>query len=279
MITATASQDITKQSGSNFALSFFFLPKEKRQAMNAAYAFCRCVDDIADSAHPLAQKSAQLRWWRREIDRCCSRSATEPIAQELTQAVERFQIPKSYLEEILSGVEMDLSKNRYDTFAELTEYCHRVAVAVGWVCLCIFEQHNERTKAYATHLGMAFQLTNILRDVKTDAQRNRIYLPLEDLVKFGYSEENLLKGIYNEAFVKLMHFEAGRAKAFFQSARQLLSSEDKKPLVAAQIMDSIYEALLQKIEARRYQVFQERIVVPKTQKLVLALSTWMKQQF
>jgi 15-cis-phytoene synthase len=267
---------LTRKSRSNFYYAFLFLVKEKRQALYAVYAFCRSVDDIADGSAPADEKQMLLDDWRRELDRCYEGKPQHPITVKLAQSIETFPIPKEYFEELLAGVQMDLTHHRYATFCELYEYCYRVAGVVGLMCIEIFGYRNPTAKDYAVNLGVALQLTNILRDLKVDADRGRIYLPQEELARFGYRNEELLCGAYTPAFIELMHFSGGRARQYFQRARQLLAEEDRRSLLAAEIMGAIYYRLLEAIEAVHYQVFDRTVTLPTSHKLRIALSIWAR---
>ena len=276
---------ITQHSSSNFYYAFRLLPWDRHNALCAFYAFCRFVDDIADQPdegqpHGQKERVAQLlNTWREELDRCYAAQPRHPISQALADAVRRFPIRQEDLSGIIDGVEMDLSRTRYQTFSELYEYCYRVASLVGLVCIEIFGYQALQTREYAINLGVAFQLTNILRDVGEDAQRARIYLPLEDLARFGYSEQELLDGVYNEPFLRLMTFEAERAQDYYRRAVSLLASQDRRSLVAAEAMRLIYRRLLKKIEIQKFNVFQQRVTLTTPCKLGLALTAWGRGQF
>jgi 15-cis-phytoene synthase len=267
---------LTRKSRSNFYYSFLFLSKAKRQAIYAVYAFCRSVDDVADSNAPEREKQLLLDEWRRELDRCYEGKAQHPITVKLAQSIQQFPIPKQRFEELIAGVEMDLTQHRYPTFCELYEYCYRVAGVVGLMCIEIFGYRNPQAKDYAVNLGVALQLTNIMRDLKGDAERGRIYLPQEELARFGYREEELLQGAYTPAFIELMRFAGNRARAYFHHARQLLAEEDRHALVAAEIMGAIYYRLLETIEASHYRVFDRTMTLPTSYKLWIALSIWTR---
>jgi phytoene synthase len=267
---------LTRQSRSNFYYSFLFLAKEKREAIYAVYAFCRTVDDVADGPAPVVEKQTSLEAWRRELDRCYQGKPEHPITAKLAQSLLQFPIAKEYFDELIAGVEMDLTRNRYSTFRELYEYCYRVAGVVGLMCIEIFGYRNPKAKDYAVNLGVALQLTNIMRDLRVDAERGRIYLPQEELARFGYSETELLQGVYNPAFVGLMRFCGGRARQYFHNASQLLAAEDRRSLFAAEIMGRIYYQLLDAIEATEYRVFDRTITLPTTRKLWIALSIWAR---
>lgn len=276
MSFAEYCSQLTHKSRSNFYYSFLFLSKEKRQAMYAVYAFCRSVDDVADGSAAVIEKRLQLEEWQRELDRCYDGRPSHPITVKLAQSVQRFGIPKEYFEELITGVEMDLTCNRYPTFRELYEYCYRVAGVVGLMCIEIFGYRNPKAKDYAINLGVALQLTNIMRDLRVDAERGRIYLPQDDLARFGYSEEELVQGVYTPAFIELMRFAGARARQYFRNARELLAVEDRRSLFAAEIMGAIYYKLLETIEASGYRVFDRTITLPTNQKLWLALSIWAR---
>lgn len=273
-------QAITKSQAKNFYYAFLFLPPEKRQALYAVYAFCRYCDDIADEDQPLPTQQALIHDWRQELHNCYAGHPTHLITQALCHTVEQYAIPKEYFEELLCGVEMDLTIQRYATFAELEQYCYRVASAVGLACLNIFGYTHPGVQEYARHLGIALQLINIMRDVKEDAERGRIYLPLEDLQAFHYSEAELFQHRYTAAFVALMQFQEQRAVLFHRQAEACLLPGDKATLVAPEIMAGMYRATLRKIIRQRYDVFQGRVSLPTLQKVLIALrifgSIWLQ---
>ncbi len=268
---------LTRRSGSNFYYSFLFLPRRKRVAMYALYAFCRTVDDAVDqgSGTPSDQRRV-LAEWRAEIGRAYAGRPAQPIAAELADIVRAFSIRQEHLEAILDGVEMDIDKRRYATFEELYEYCYRVAGAVGLACIEIFGYTDPRAREYAVNLGVALQLTNILRDLRSDAERGRIYLPLDELRRFGYPEEDLLRGRHTRAFQQLMRFQADRTHAYYRAARAALPRADRRRLVAAEIMGVIYHALLRAIEAKDFHVFERRVSLSASRKLCLALGAYLR---
>ncbi|MFQ5881658.1 MAG: presqualene diphosphate synthase HpnD [Candidatus Methylomirabilales bacterium] len=270
---------LVKQSRSSFYYSFLFLPRQKREAIYAVYALCRSIDDIADYPGEVAEKWERLKAWREELDRCYAGQPTHPITTQLHDCLRRYPIPQVYFEELLAGVEMDLTITRYATFADLYRYCHRVASVVGLICIEIFGYTREGTKEYAVNLGLALQLTNILRDLKTDGRRGRIYLPQEDLQRFGVSEEDLLNCRYAPGFSPLMHFEGDRARDYFRRAGESLSSDDQKNMVAAEIMGRTYRETLEAIERNDYRVFGERIALSRSRKLLIAFTTWAHHRF
>jgi phytoene synthase len=282
---------ITRQSGSNFYFSFFSLPKEKRQAMTAVYAFCRQVDDAVD-APSQKDPAGEVARWREEIARTYEGKPSFPLTQSLAEAIDRFDLSRSYFDGILEGVAMDLTQKRYPTFEALSTYCYHVAGEVGLLCMEIFGYRSERLKTYAVKLGTAFQLTNILRDVGTDAQRGRIYIPQEDLKRFGVEEGWVLHqgqpspsalSLQGEGgrrpgegspFRNLMAFETRRARDYYREALVLPTAQERPALRAAEIMRAIYANILERIERKDYDVFSARVRVPTPVKLWLAVKTW-----
>lgn len=269
----------TKQSGSNFYYSFLFLSKAKRQAMYTIYAFCKAVDSAVDEPPAGSNPKEELRRWRRELDAVYGGTPTLPITVSLAHHVKALSIPKAYFEELVKGVEMDLTNNRYATFDELSLYCYRVASVVGLICLHIFGTTSPRAQDYAVSLGMAFQLTNILRDVGADASDNRVYLPLEDLHNCNYPEKALLQKTYSPEFKALMQQEAARARQYYEKARSALAAlppSERRALIVAEIMRGIYSRILDKVERSGYQVFGPRISLSTTHRLAIALSIWFR---
>ena len=256
---------ITRQSKSNLALAFVSLGRERRQDITIFYAFCRIIDDIADDFDLIAEeKKRRLAQWLGWL-----RSATpdEPsLARDLRSLIDKYSLSPGMLEEIIAGVEMDLSISRYATFDELRVYCYRVASAVGLVSVEIFGYRNPACKEYAIQLGLALQMTNIIRDVGKDLRDGRIYLPREDLARFGYSETELHDRQYNERFVRLMEFEAARARQFFSRAAAVLPREDRQSMVAAEIMGSVYRGLLRQMELDKFRVFDKEYRLNKLEK-------------
>ena len=249
---------ITRQSKSNLALAFISLGRERKRDMTVFYAFCRVIDDIADSSElSVAEKQKQLAAWR-EMLRAAAQD--EPaLASDVRGLMNKYSLSPEMLEEIIAGVEMDLSVFRYATFQDLRVYCYRVASAVGLVSIEIFGYRNPRCKEYALELGLALQMTNIIRDVGKDLQAGRIYLPQEDLARCNYSEAELQNRQYNERFVRLMEFEAARAREFFSRAAAALPPEDRRTMVPAEIMGSIYRGLLRRMELRQVSRFRKGI--------------------
>jgi len=256
---------ITRQSKSNLALAFVSLGRERKRDITTFYAFCRVVDDIADSTElSVSEKRERLANWRRMLR---TGAPDEPLlARDVQQLMHKYSLPPDMLEEIIAGVEMDLSIARYPTFDALRVYCYRVASAVGLVSIEIFGYGNPRCREYAVDLGLALQMTNIIRDVWKDFQAGRIYLPQEDLVRFRYSEADLAKRQYNEQFIQLMQFEASRAREFFSRAAAELPPEDRRAMAPAEIMRSIYWALLRRIELDNFRVFEKEYRLSKPEK-------------
>jgi phytoene synthase len=256
---------ITRQSKSNLALAFISLGRERKRDITVFYAFCRVIDDIADSAEfNVAQKQLRLATWRQKLRSAC---AEEPLlARQVRSLIDKYSLPIAMLEEIIAGVEMDLSISRYATFEELRVYCYRVASAVGLVSIEIFGYRNPRCKEYALELGLALQMTNIIRDVGKDLRSGRIYLPQEDLARFGYSEGELQDRQYNERFVRLMEFEAARAREFFSRAAAVLPPEERRAMVPAEIMSSIYRGLLRRMEIDQFRVFEKEYRLSRLEK-------------
>ncbi len=272
--------EIRKRSRSNFGLAFLGLPRDQRHALNALYAFCRTVDDIVDEARDKDAARHELNRWRNTLDRIHRPSVYDsPLAHEVSEAVRLFPIQVDDLRWILDGVESDLTRTRYQTFEELLSYCDSVASVVGLCSMAIFGADRHRTAKYAFATGRALQLTNILRDVATDAKRGRIYLPQNDLEKFGYRERDLLRATYSPSFVELMAFEARRIQEFFLQAKFALSPEEQRQFPAAELMRRMYEALLARIVARNFQVFPKKLNVPASKKLAIAMSVWVPKLF
>ena len=269
---------------SNLALAFLVLPRAKRADMNVFYTFCRLVDDIADSPeHPPEEKAALLEAWRRSL----SAQPAAPAAQaqprlldQLHELIAKYHLPRAHFLEILTGVEMDLTGRQYATFEQLRTYCHRVASVVGLVSIEIFGCQDPGSHQYALDLGLALQLTNIIRDVGVDLDNGgRIYLPLEDLERFGYPASDLRERIYDNRFRALLKFQADRAQGFYESALRARPAGDRRALVAAEIMRAIYWRLLQRIRRERFQVFARRYRLSTPHKLAVMLGTYVTNRF
>jgi phytoene synthase len=269
--------EITRRASSNFYYAFMLLPPERRRALHAVYAFCRFVDDIADD-DTITQPAEMLERWRGELHNVFAGTPGRPVSRALADNVGRFNIPRRYFDEVIDGVEMDLTRRRYETFSELSLYCRRVASAVGLICIEIFGYTNPATRIYAEKLGLAFQLTNIIRDVREDAERGRIYLPLEDLHRFGVTEAQVLGGAYSDHFRALMAFEAGRAREFYREAALALPPEDRPSMLSAEAMRLIYSALLEQIVRSDYRVFDRRHRLSTPRKLYLVGRAWARSR-
>src|SRR5262245_35523659 len=266
---------LTRRSHSNFFFAFLCLPRRQREALYAVYAFCRLVDDAVDLGRDREEQRRELARWREELARVFDGVPEHPAAQRLQHAVRTFAIPRAALLEIIAGVEMDLERAAYETFEDLYPYCYRVASAVGLCCIEIFGYADARAREYAVNLGVALQLTNILRDVEARARAGRVYVPQEDLRRFGVTAEELAAGRYTPQFVELMRTEAARARQYYERAWAALPPSDARRLFAAEIMGRTYFALLQAIESRRYQVFAGRVALPTYRKLGIALRCWL----
>lgn len=272
-----SAKEISKKSKSSFYYAFNLLPEEKREAMNVVYAFCRKTDDIVDESNEDQNvKYDKLRKWRLEFERAFSGHSEFPLLNRLGKIISNFNIPLDPFFELIKGMEMDIQKDRYKSFDDLLLYCYRVASTVGLMTIEIFGYKNPSTKKFAVDLGIALQLTNILRDISKDAEKGRIYLPQEDLKNFNYSESELMRKVYNDHFKDLMIYESGRAKRYFESATSNLDLEDKKTMFAARAMQHIYYKMLEKIIAADYDVFNNNIKVSKFEKVGIAVGVWAK---
>ncbi len=278
-MTPPVSEQITQRSASNLALAFIMLPKEKRAGMSALYAFCREVDDVADEESvPLEQRRKQLADWRADIRTACDSGQPQfPVNRELQHFIAAHRMPFALFDELIRGVEMDLEVTRYETWEELEHYCYRVASVVGLLSIEIFGHTSPACRDYAIHLGQALQLTNILRDVGNDAARGRIYLPLAELKHHQVTEAEILAGEFSPRFRKLAQATASRARHHYARARATLPPEDRKAMVAAELMGAVYWQLLLKLEHHDFPVLA---VTPtklhKLQKLALILRTWYR---
>lgn len=266
-------QNICKQSGSSFYYSFRFLPSRQRQAIMALYAFCREVDDVVDECRDPILANQKLTDWRAEIKRLASGTPQHPVTCALWTAKKSFELPTEQLLEIIDGMGMDLSQNRFENFQTLQLYAYRVASVVGLLAAEIFGYQNRQTLKYAHDLGIALQLTNIIRDVGEDARRGRIYIPQDELVQFDVSEEELLRGHYSNRFSELMAFQKDRADRYFHSALSALPKADRKSQRPGLVMARVYKATLNKIAACHYPVLDQRISLPRHHKLWIACTT------
>jgi phytoene synthase len=285
-MTATDAQAyctaLTKKSGSNFYYSFLFLPQARRDAMYTVYAFCKAVDSAVDEPPAGSNPQEELKRWRAELDAVYHGTPTWPITVSLAHHIGALSIPKGYFDELIKGVEMDLTKTRYRTFDELSLYCYRVASVVGLICLHVFGVTSARAQDYAVDLGMAFQLTNILRDLGADASQGRIYLPQEDMRACGYSEEALLQKTYSPEFTTLMQREVAKARHYYEKAQTALMGlprHEQRALAVAEIMRGVYVRILEQIERADYRVFGPRISLSTAHRLAVAAGIWLRSRF
>ncbi len=272
------SRAITRKSASNLALAFVLLPKSKRDGMSALYAFCREVDDVADDTSvPVDERRRQLVAWREDIRRACSGQPPEfAVNRELQPVIETYGLPFGHFDALLQGVEMDLEVSRYINYEELDLYCYRVASVVGLLSIEIFGFTQPACHEYAVHLGKALQYTNILRDVRADAQRGRIYLPLSELARFQVKEKEILDLQHTDRFEALASSFAERTRSFYRLARETLPPVDRKSMIAAELMGAVYWRLLLKLEHQRFNVFgPEKARLSKGHKLALILGAWV----
>jgi 15-cis-phytoene synthase len=272
----TSSARLTQKSGTNFYYAFLLLPKRKRQAIFALYSFCRRLDDCVDEADGGGE--AGLQQWMDEVGRAYQGVPTTDLGRDLAETLFEFPIPRSCFEEIAAGCRMDLHTARYRTYDDLAVYCRRVASAVGLATIEIFGYENPATRAYAVELGLALQLTNILRDVAADAARGRLYLPLEDLARFGLDDAQVMAaaavpGPASGSLAALLRFEADRAEEHYTRARQLLPAEDRRRMLSAEVMGAIYHALLREVVARGFPLGPGRVRVSRPRKAWIALRT------
>ena len=273
---------ITRKSASNLALAFVLLPKPKRDAMSALYAFCREVDDVVDEdTAPVEERRSRLAGWRADVKRACENQPPQfQVNRELQPVIQKYSLPFGLFDELIKGCEMDLDTKRYENFEQLELYCHRVASVVGLLSIDIFGCKNPAARDYAVYLGKALQLTNILRDVKTDAERGRIYLPQTELRKFSVGENEIIGGKYSENFRALAGGIAARAKDFYSLARKTLPAEDLQSLAAAELMGSVYWRLLKKLEREGFNVFgPQPLKLSKPEKLALIFRSWLRFVF
>lgn len=270
-------QEISKNSKSSFYYAFNLLPAPKRDAMNTVYAFCRKTDDIVDEGVETdLQKYNRLVKWRVELEKAFENNSEFPLLNKLANTISQFDIPVEHFFELIRGMEMDLQKTRYDSFEDLKLYCYRVASTVGLMCIEIFGYKHKSAKIFAEDLGIALQLTNIIRDVAKDAKNNRIYIPLDELRMFDYSESDLINKVYNNNFISLMEYQANRAKTYFDKATHCLNFEDKASMFAARAMQHIYYRILERIIHAKYDVYNQNIKLSKFEKVGISLGVWVK---
>jgi phytoene synthase len=269
-------QDRAARSGSSFYYSFMFLPPDRRRAITALYAYCREVDDVVDECSDVGIARTKLGWWRAEVERLRSGRPEHPVTRALEPHLEPLALPVDHLVAVIDGMQMDLEQNRYLDFEALELYCHRVAGVVGILSASIFGHSNPSTLRYAERLGLAFQLTNIIRDVGEDARKGRIYLPISDLRRFGVHEQDLLRARTTPEFVELMRMQARRARDIYRDALSHLSDVDRAPQRPGLIMAAIYSTLLEEIERDGFRTLTHRTSLTPLRKLWLAWCTWRR---
>ena len=268
------SRKITRREAKNFYYAFLTLPQERRRAIYVAYAFCRYCDDAVDTAESEDQKTAMLQKLHDGLSDAYTGNTSDPLFLALADVADKHDIPEEYFKQVIYGVESDLTKVRYQDFEELRGYCYQVASVVGLICLQIFGYKDDAAREYAVDLGLAMQLTNIARDVQEDLGMGRIYLPQDEIARFGYSEEALEAGIVNESFIDLMRFQAERARSYFDSGFKLLPYLSQRSRACPAVMGQLYSKVLQRIEAADYDVFQSRISLSKSEKIRVTAQTW-----
>lgn len=266
---------ITRREAKNFYYAFLTLPADRRRAISVIYAFCRHCDDSVDEQGDMEDKLAQVADIRSHLAKAYTGHATSPVFLAMNDVAQRYEIPQEYFQDIVSGVESDLVKNRYLNFEELRQYCYQVASVVGLICLQIFGYRDSRARNHAIDLGLAMQLTNIARDVQEDLGMNRVYLPQDEMVRFGYTEEDLHAGIINEPFISLMQFQAHRAKVYFQSGFQLIPYLSFRSRACPAVLGQLYIKVLERIESSNYDVLHHRVRLSKPQKIRVMAQTWL----
>ena len=266
---------ITRREARNFYYAFITLPEVQRRAIYVAYTFCRYCDDSVDAEHSLDEKLRLLSELRGKLSACYQGYTEESVFLGLADVAEKYQVPEEYFQEVLSGVESDLVKTRYHDFDELRQYCYQVASAVGLICIHIFGFTHSRAKEHAVDLGLAMQLTNIARDVKEDLGLGRIYLPQDEMSRFGYSENELQSGTVNQAFVELMRFQTQRARDYFNSGFQLLPYLPPRSRACPAVLGRLYSKLLDRIELVNYDVLNHRVSLSTTEKLRVTAQAWL----
>ncbi|MEK6750383.1 MAG: presqualene diphosphate synthase HpnD [Pseudomonadota bacterium] len=271
-------QQRAARSGSSFYYSFRFLTDERRQAITALYAFCREVDDVVDECNDVAIARQKLDWWRAEVDRLFAHQPTHPVTQALQISLTRFRLAREHFHEIIAGMQMDLDYDAYPSFKELAHYCHKVASVVGLLSAEIFGYKNPHTLRYAQDLGLAFQLTNILRDVREDVLRKRVYIPLDELARFGVTPEELREKKTSPAVRALFEHQARRAREYYRRAFAALAPEDRHTQRSGVIMAQIYLATLNEIELDKFRVLEHRISLTPLRKLWIAWTTVRREK-
>ena len=269
-------RSIAKREAKNFYYAFVTLPERKRRAIYAVYAFCRLCDDAADEDISTGEKVRRLGALREDLSTAYSGDPKGPVFTALADAATTFAIPEEYFQEVVSGVETDITKTRYEDFDELRTYCYRVASVVGLICIQIFGYSDSSAKKYATDLGLAMQLTNILRDIKEDLDRDRVYLPLSEMRDFGYTLDQLKSGTLNQPFKRLMEFQAQRAREYFTSGFKLLPLLSPRSRACPAVLGEIYSRILDRIEAQDFNVFNGRVGLTTSEKYLVTARTWIR---
>ena len=267
---------VTKKEAKNFYYAFLTLPPKQRRAIYATYAFSRLCDDAADEDYPTSKKLELLTGLRDQLSAAFAGNPTGPVFTAVAHAASTYHIAEELYHELITGVETDLTKNRYQDFDELHTYCHRVASVVGLICIEIFGYRDPRAREYAIDLGLAMQLTNIIRDVKEDLQRDRIYIPQDDIIRFGYSEERLMSGLMDNSFRELMHFEAQRARSYFSSGLKLIPILPPRSRPCPAVLARLYLRILDRAEATGFNVFDGKISLSRSEKLFLTARVCME---
>lgn len=261
----------------NFLYSVLMLPEEKKSALRTVYSFCRKTDDIVDdNKFSKEVKYENLLNWKNELQNAFNGGSKIDLLNSLNVVVEKFKIPYEPFFDLIKGMELDLKKNRYLNFDELLQYCYYVASTVGLICIEILKYKFEETKEYAKNLGIALQLTNILRDIKKDISDERIYIPVEDLIRFNYTEQDLIQNKFNDSFIALMKFQVSRNKTYYEKAEKFLNNEDKKRLYMAMIIQKTYFKILGKIEKINYNIFNKKVKVSKLRRIFIAFSLYLR---
>jgi phytoene synthase len=270
-----ACRTITRREAKNFYYAFLTLPAAKRRAIYAAYAFCRHCDDSVDEETSTDAKLKALSDLQANLDSIYSGGASSPVYVALADVARNYDIPQDYFQEIILGVESDLVKDRFQNFDELKEYCYRVASVVGLICLQIFGYKDEGAKEYAVDLGLAMQLTNIIRDVREDLDMGRVYLPQDEMARFGYSEDDLRNRVRNEAFLELMSFQSQRAREYFDRGFKLLPYLSRRSRACPAVLGALYSKVLDRIEASDYDILESRVSLSKAEKIGITAKTWL----
>ena len=268
-------RQVTRREAKNFYYAFLTLPEARRRAIYVVYTFCRHCDDSVDAERSRDEKLAMLTELRQKLDQTYHGRVGEPVFVGLADVAQQFDIPIGYFQEVLSGVESDLVNSRYQNFEELRQYCYQVASAVGLICLQIFGYQDARAKDHAVDLGLAMQLTNIVRDVREDLELGRVYLPQEEMSRFGYSDNELRAGIINEPFRDLIRFQVQRARQYFQSGFSLLPYLTPRSRACPAVLGQLYSKVLDRIEAVDYDVLHQRISLSRADKLRVTVQTWL----